>query len=118
MSGGSIHFTSLSPERCARFSPPGCFKHLQVAVNGPTLWANRHLLCWLSFVSFASAWMGENRFVTWLVALYGSVPLLAATAYFILTKVLIALHGQGPTLAEPIGGMCKARFLLPKIDMS
>jgi uncharacterized membrane protein len=53
-----------------------------------------HLLFWLSLIPFVTAWMGENRFATWPVVLYGVVLLLAAVAYFILTRALIALHGR------------------------
>lgn len=68
-------------------------------VNGPILWANLHLLFWLSLIPFATGWMGENHFAPWPVALYGAVLLFAGTAYFILTKTLIARHGNDSTLA-------------------
>src|SRR5881392_197565 len=58
-------------------------------VSGGILWANLHLLFWLSLVPFITAWMGQNQFAPWPVALYGVVLLLAGTAYFILTKLLI-----------------------------
>ena len=58
------------------------------------LWANLHLLFWLSLIPFVTAWMGENHFAAWPVALYGVVLLMAAVAYFILTRALIALHGD------------------------
>src|SRR6266487_3709973 len=72
--------------------------HATQRVNGATLWANLHLLFWLSLVPFATAWMGENRFDSWPVAVYGIVLLLAAIAYFILTRALISLHGESSTL--------------------
>lgn len=78
-------------------------------VNGATLWANLHLLFWLSLVPFTTAWMGENHFTPWPVALYGIVLLLAGTAYYILTRTLIALHGQGSTLAKSVGSDVKSR---------
>src|SRR5216684_5182815 len=59
-------------------------------INGGVLWANLHLLFWLSLTPFVTAWMGENHFAASPVALYGLVLLFAGTAYFILTKVLIA----------------------------
>lgn len=72
-------------------------------INGRVVWANLHLLFWLSFVPFTTAWMGENAFSTGPVVLYGVVLLLAAMAYFILTRTLIALHGKEPALATAIG---------------
>jgi len=58
-------------------------------VNGASLWANLHLLFWLSLVPFVTAWMGENHFTKWPVALYGMVLLMAAIAYTILSKKFI-----------------------------
>ena len=72
-------------------------------VDGRVLWANMHLLFWLSLIPFVTAWMGENRFATWPVALYGVVLLLAAVAYFILTRALIALHGRDSVLGTAVG---------------
>jgi uncharacterized membrane protein len=72
-------------------------------VDGRVLWANLHLLFWLSLIPFVTAWMGENRFAAWPVALYGVVMLLAAVAYFILTRALIALHGRESVLATAVG---------------
>jgi uncharacterized membrane protein len=77
--------------------------HATQRVNGTTLWANLHLLFWLSLIPFATAWMGENRFDSWPVAVYGIVLLLAGIAYFILTRLLIHLHGESSTLAMSIG---------------
>ena len=77
--------------------------HATQRVNGATLWANLHLLFWLSLVPFTTAWMGENHFASWPVAVYGIVLLLAGVAYFILTRALISLHGRGSTLAISIG---------------
>lgn len=77
--------------------------HATQHVNGAILWANLHLLFWLSLTPFATAWMGESEFAHWPVALYGAVLLLAAIAYTILTKTLIAHHGKNSTLAESIG---------------
>src|SRR5467141_4251154 len=64
---------------------------LQVAeqVNGSVLWANLHLLFWLSLTPFVTNWMGDNQFAAWPVALYGGVLLLSAIAYFILAKLLV-----------------------------
>ena len=72
-------------------------------VDGRVLWANLHLLFWLSLVPFVTGWTGENNFAAWPVALYGVVLLFAAIAYFILTRALIALHGRESVLAEAVG---------------
>src|SRR5919107_1563768 len=72
-------------------------------VNGRVLWANLHLLFWLSLIPFVTGWMGENHFAAWPVALYGVVLLFAAIAYFILTRVLVAHHGTGSALAKALG---------------
>jgi uncharacterized membrane protein len=72
-------------------------------VNGPVLWANLHLLFWLSLLPFASGWMGENHFATVPVFLYGVVMLGAAVAYFVLSKTLVRLHGADSTLARAVG---------------
>lgn len=77
--------------------------HATQHVTGGVLWANLHLLFWLSLTPFATDWMGENHFAPWTVALYGMVLLFAAIAYTILTKTLIAHHGKNSTLAESIG---------------
>ncbi|PSB21138.1 hypothetical protein C7B65_04140 [Phormidesmis priestleyi ULC007] len=78
-------------------------------VNGRILWANLHLLFWLSLIPFVTGWMGENHFATLPVALYGVVLLCAAIAYFILTKVLIAYHSKGSALAIAIGRDSKGK---------
>jgi uncharacterized membrane protein len=72
-------------------------------VSGGILWANLHLLFWVSLTPFVTAWMGQNHFAPWPVALYGAVLLFAGTAYFLLTKTLIARHGKDSTLAGSIG---------------
>jgi uncharacterized membrane protein len=72
-------------------------------VDGRVLWANLHLLFWLSLIPFVTGWMGENQFAAWPVALYGVVLLLAAVAYFILVRALIALHGRDSVLATAVG---------------
>jgi uncharacterized membrane protein len=76
--------------------------HLRQAVhrvNGRVLWANLHLLFWLSLFPFATGWMGENHFASIPVAFYGVVLLFAGIAYFILARTLIARHGKDSTLA-------------------
>ena len=72
-------------------------------VNGRILWANLHLLFWLSLIPFVTGWMGENHFATWPVAFYGVVLLLAAIAYFILTRVLISYQGRDSALSKALG---------------
>src|SRR4051812_2048631 len=72
-------------------------------VTGGVLWANLHLLFWLSLVPFATAWMGENHFAPWPVAIYGLVLFLAGVAYHILTSKLIYCHGAESMLAASIG---------------
>jgi uncharacterized membrane protein len=81
-------------------------------VSGGILWANLHLLFWLSLTPFVTAWMGQNEFAPWPVALYGIVMLFAGTAYFILTRSLIAHHGKDSTLAASIGDDRKGRMSL------
>ncbi|MBA2423676.1 MAG: DUF1211 domain-containing protein [Chitinophagales bacterium] len=77
--------------------------HAAKQVNGKVLWANIHLLFWLSLIPFASGWMGENHFTTWPVALYGVVLLMAGIAYYILAHALITLHGKNSTISAAIG---------------
>ena len=81
-------------------------------VDGRVLWANLHLLFWLSLTPFVTAWMGENHFAPWPVALYGFVLLFSAIAYFILTKVLLAVHGKDSLLAAALGGDFKGQISL------
>jgi len=81
-------------------------------VNGAVLWANMHLLFWLSLVPFTTAWMGESQFAAWPVASYGVVLLAAAMAYFILSRLLIALHGSDSTLGAAVGADFKGRVSL------
>ena len=81
-------------------------------VNGRILWANLHLLFWLSLTPFVTAWMGENHFAPWPVAAYGVVLLCAAVAYFILTRALIAHHGKDSTLATAVGRDFKGKVSL------
>jgi len=79
-------------------------------VNGSTLWANLHLLFWLSLFPFATAWMSENHFAALPVAFYGVVLLLSAIAYFTLTRTLIFHHGQDSTLANALGRDFKGKL--------
>jgi uncharacterized membrane protein len=72
-------------------------------VDGRILWANMHLLFWLSLVPFATAWLGENPAAAWPTALYGIALLFPAIAYYLLTRALIALHGLDSVLANALG---------------
>jgi uncharacterized membrane protein len=72
-------------------------------VNGAILWANMHLLFWLSLIPFTTAWMGETHFAHVPVAVYGVVLLLAGIAYYILAQLLIAHHGRESVLARAFG---------------
>src|SRR5688500_4768504 len=78
-------------------------------VDGRVLWANLHLLFWLSLVPFVTAWMGETNFAAWPVALYGTVMTFAGTAYFILAHTLIAVHGRESALAAALGADYKGK---------
>ncbi len=79
-------------------------------VDGRVLWANLHLLFWLSLVPFVTGWMGENHFARWTLAIYGTVLLLAAIAYFILVQALLALHGRNSVLATALGSDFKGKI--------
>jgi uncharacterized membrane protein len=79
-------------------------------VDGRILWANLHLLFWLSLIPFVTSWMGQNHFSPVPVALYGTVLLLAAVAYFVLSRVLLALHGGNSLLAAALGGDFKGKI--------
>jgi uncharacterized membrane protein len=72
-------------------------------VNGRVLWANLHLLFWLSLIPFVTGWMGENKFAAVPVALYGIVLWLAAIAYFILARALLLIHSKDSLLATALG---------------
>jgi len=79
-------------------------------VDGRVLWANLHLLFWLSLTPFVTAWMGQNHFASLPVALYGVVLLLAAIAYFILTRVLLLIHDADSKLAIALGADFKGKI--------
>ena len=79
-------------------------------VSGKILWANLHLLFWLSLAQFATAWMGQNHNAAIAVALYGVILLFAGIAYFVLTKSLVAHHGEGSELALSVGRDEKGRL--------
>ncbi|MBV9326985.1 MAG: DUF1211 domain-containing protein [Chloroflexi bacterium] len=77
--------------------------HATERINGAVLWANLHLLFWLSLVPFATRWMSETEFATLPTALYGSVLLLSAVAYTILVRVILACQPPDSVLASAIG---------------
>lgn len=76
-------------------------------VNGTVLWANLHLLFWLSLISFVTGWMGENNFARLPVALYGAVLWMCGLAYYILTQALLAVHGRDSIIATALGRRVK-----------
>lgn len=78
-------------------------------VSGSILWANMHLLFWLSIIPFVTGWMGENHFTTATVFLYGVVLLAAAIAYFILQNLIIKSHGKDSILAKALGKDLKGK---------
>jgi uncharacterized membrane protein len=86
--------------------------HTAERVNGRILWANLHLLFWLSLIPFATNWIGENHFASVSVALYGFVMLMAGMSYLILSAAIIALHGKSSTLAKALGKNYKGRASL------
>src|SRR5262249_3429248 len=79
-------------------------------VNGRVLWANLHLLFWLSLVPFVTGWMGVNYFAAWPVALYGMVMLCAGIPYFLRARPLIAHHGREPPLDVALGSDFKGKI--------
>jgi uncharacterized membrane protein len=86
--------------------------HTVQHVNGRVLWANLHLLFWLSLVPFVTGWMGENHFAALPVAAYGTILLCAAMAYTILTRVLISHLGRDSVLAHALGRDFKGKLSL------
>ena len=83
--------------------------HTVKKVNGAMLWANMHLLFWLSLVPFATAWMAEHHFSTWPTMVYGVLLLMSAIAFTILQTTVIRLHGRGSTLATAVGNDIKGK---------
>jgi uncharacterized membrane protein len=83
--------------------------HVTSEVTGSMLWANRHLLFWLSFIPFTTGWVGENHFAAAPTALYGLVLLMAAIAYWILQRLIIAAQGGDSVLKKAIGSDWKGK---------
>jgi uncharacterized membrane protein len=86
------------------------FFHLVESVDGAVLWANMHLLFWLSTVPFATAWMGENDFAPIPTALYGAALLMSAIAWYILQAAIIRQQGSGSPLRGAIGRDIKGKI--------
>jgi len=84
--------------------------HTVTHVTGAVLWANLHLLFWLSLLPFATSWVGENYLAAVPTALYGVVLLAAACAYYLLQQVIIASEGEGSTLKRAVGRDWKGRL--------
>jgi uncharacterized membrane protein len=84
--------------------------HVTQHVSGAILWANLHLLFWLSLFPFVTGWMGENHFAAMPTALYGVVLLMAAVAYWILQQAIIARHGRESVLAKAVGRDFKGKI--------
>jgi uncharacterized membrane protein len=84
--------------------------HAATRIDGRVLWANLHLLFWLSLVPFGTAWMGKNDFAPIPTAVFGVLLLAAAIAFFVLVRALIACHGQSNTLATAIGDDRKGKL--------
>jgi uncharacterized membrane protein len=84
--------------------------HTVKHVTGDILWANLHLLFWLSLVPFVTGWMGENHFAKMPLALYGIILLMAAIAYYILQTRIISNHGEDSILARAIGKDIKGKI--------
>ena len=84
--------------------------HALQKVSGPMLWANLHLLFWLSLVPFVTGWMGENHFAAAPTALYGAILLLAAIAYWVLQQTIIAAQGSDSVLKSAVGRDLKGKI--------
>jgi uncharacterized membrane protein len=84
--------------------------HVARRVSGSILGANLHLLFWLSMTPFVTAWMGENHFAPTPTALYGVVLLMAAVAYWILQRAIVAAHGHDSVLASAVGSDLKGNI--------
>ena len=84
--------------------------HTVTKVSGGILWANLHLLFWLSLFPFVTGWMGENHFAATPTAAYGIVLFMAAIAYYVLQKAIIAHQGSGSILASALGSDWKGKL--------
>jgi uncharacterized membrane protein len=84
--------------------------HAAGGIDGRMMWANAHLLFWLSLIPFTTAWLGENHGASWPTAVYGIVLFMAATAYFILQSCIVRAHGRDSALARALGRDWKGRI--------
>jgi len=84
--------------------------HATDQINGKILWANMHLLFWLSLIPFVTGWMGENHFAPLPTAVYGAVLLASAIAYYVLQKMIIAQQGSNSKLKAAIGKDLKGKI--------
>ncbi|SRX72456.1 TMEM175 family protein [Aequorivita antarctica] len=83
--------------------------HTVQKVSGGILWANLHLLFWLSLIPFVTGWLGENHFAELPMAMYGGVLLMAAIAYFILQNRILSVQGKDSLLANALGKDIKGK---------
>ena len=84
--------------------------HTVTRVSGPILWANNHLLFWISLIPFATGWMGENHFAPLPTAVYGLSLLMPALAWYVLQKAIIRKHGTESVLAKALGRDLKGKM--------
>ncbi len=84
--------------------------HTVQKVTGPVLWANHHLLFWLTLIPFATGWMGENAFAAWPIVVYGFVLLMSAIAYYILQSTIIRSQGKDSLLQKAVAGDWKGKL--------
>lgn len=84
--------------------------HVVQHVNGRILWANLHLLFWLSLIPFVTSWMDESNFAPWPIAISGVVLLFAGVAYYVLVRALLARHGKDSILARAVGNDFKGKL--------
>jgi uncharacterized membrane protein len=84
--------------------------HAATRVNASIMWANSHLLFWLSLIPFATGWMGENDFAPAPTAVYGAVLLMSAIAYWLLQRTIIGVHGKDSVLTRAVGMDVKGKI--------
>lgn len=84
--------------------------HTVTKVNDKLLWANLHLLFWLSLIPFTTGWMGENHFAALPTAVYGLILLMSAIAYFILQRIILQSQGENSILAKAVGNYIKGKI--------
>ena len=86
--------------------------HAAERVSGPILWANHHLLFWLSLVPFVTGWMGENHYAPAPTAAYGAVMVMSAVSYTLLQQAILLHHGPDSRIARAVGGDGKGKLSL------